>query len=370
MRSGNTKTLALAAVFSSMASFAVAADTIKIGFVGPITGAAASFGKETVGAVRMVVAKTNASGGVLGEKIVLVEVDDACDPTQGTAAASKLVASGVIAVVGGMCSGAVVPALKIYGDAHIPFVIVGANSTKIVAANPGNAFLVDSTGDAQALTAMKLFAQKGIKTLAVIDEGDAYSADLAALAQTQFKASGGKVVDAETTAKGEQDFSALVTRITTDKADAVFWTAYQDGGALLVKQLRRAGYHGLIALSDGSNAPDLFTVAGSAVNGAYVFGPMPLKDLPRGAAFSADFVAATGDAPGNYSALAYDAAEVLLDAIKAAGTTEGEAIVKALKGTKYEGIAGPVAFTEKNTLVGSNFIALVAHDGALSVPQK
>lgn len=369
MQFNKVKVFSLAAILGSIASFATA-DTIKIGFVAPMTGAAAHFGEETVGAVRMAVSQINASGGLLGDQVELVETDDVCDPQQGTAAASKLISNDVIAVVGGVCSGAVLPTLKIYGDADVPFMIMAANSTKLVAANPGNAFLINSTGDAQSLTAMKLFEQIKVKTLVVIDEGDAYSADLSAIAQADFKAAGGKIVGVETTTKGEQDFSVLVTRIRAAKPDAVFWTAYHDGGALLVRQLRRAGYKGYIALGDGANAPELFTVAGSALDGAYLFGPMPLMDLPQGAKFAADFKAAAGNEPGAYSALAYDATQVMFNAIQTAGTTDAGAIIEALKATKHDGIAGPVAFTDENKRAGSNFVTLIADDGALSVLQN
>jgi len=72
--------------------------------------------------------------------IVTITGDDGCDPQMATSAASKLVSSDVVGVVGGYCSGATLPTLKIYGDAGTPFVVAAANSTKLIDANPRNIF--------------------------------------------------------------------------------------------------------------------------------------------------------------------------------------------------------------------------------------
>src|SRR6201999_2234012 len=116
------------------------------------------------------------------------------------------------------------------------------------------AFLVNSTGDDQVKTAIALLKSKNVKKLTVVDEGDAYSADLATLTNTMWPQAGGQMAGTEVVNKGEQDFSALVTKIKGEKPDAVFWTAYYDDGALLIKQLRQAGYRGMILLGDGNNS--------------------------------------------------------------------------------------------------------------------
>ena len=133
---------------------AVMADEIKIGIMVPITGSEATYGKDMENAITMAVEEINAKGGVLGKKIVTTTGDPACDPQQGTSAATKLVSEDVVGVVGGYCSGATLPTLKIYGDANVPFVICAANSTKLIGANPGNAFMINSTGYDQVTTAV------------------------------------------------------------------------------------------------------------------------------------------------------------------------------------------------------------------------
>src|SRR5699024_1552115 len=102
----------------------------------------------------------------------------ACDPQQSVNAASKLASRGVDGVVGGYCSGATLPTLSVYGEANVPFVIAASNSTKLIPANPGNAFMINSTGADQAKKAVSFLESKGIETLAIINQGDAYSQNL------------------------------------------------------------------------------------------------------------------------------------------------------------------------------------------------
>ncbi len=341
---------------------------IKVGIMAPTTGSEATYGKDMENAISLAVAEINAKGGLLGKKVVTTTGDDACDPQQGASAASKLVSESVVAVVGGYCSGSTLPTLKIYGDAGIPIIITAANSSKLSGANPGNAFQINSTGADQAITAVNLFKEKKVKKLAIVDQGDGYSADLAALTAKKWKEMGNEVVAVEVINKGEQDDSALVTRLNSKAPDAVFWTAYYADGALLIKQLRQSGYHKLIAVGDGSNSPKLMELAGPAAEGVFCFSNPIVEYLPAAKTFGETYKKKFGQDPGPYSALAYDGMNLLADAIKRAKSADKAAIMKALKETKdFNGIAGPISFNPDQTLARSNFVVLVAKGNAWSL---
>lgn len=332
---------------------------IKVGIVVPLTGQLASEGRDLENAIKLAFAQANANG----DTFTTVTADDACDPQQAVTAASKLVSEGVVAVVGGYCSGAVLPTMQIYGDAKIPFVVPAANSTKLVEANPGNVFMINSTGAAQAESAVELFEKNGYQKVVIVDEGDAYSADLARLTAAAFREAGGEIVATDTVAAGEQDFSAVVTNIRSHGADAVFWTAYHSGAALLTRQLRQAGFQGGIVLGDGSNSPEYIEIAGSAGNGVYIFSPPMLEFLAGAVEFTESYRAAYDRDPGAYAALAFDGGSLVADAIARAGSTDYDAVIEALKSSKLEGLAGHIEFTDQNTLAGSNFATLVLEDG-------
>lgn len=357
------KSASLAAVLALVASSVQAAD-ISVGVLVPLTGSQAADGQEMRNAIVMAADKINSPGSLFGGRVILDVEDDACDPQVAVNAASKLVSQAVTAVVGGYCSGATLPTLKVFGDAHIPFIIAAANSTKLIDAKPASAFMIDSTGSDQVKTAVALLQSKGYKQLAIVDEGDAYSSDLARLAEEAWPAAGGKIVAHEVATNGQQDFSALVTRILGQRPDAIFWTAYFGDGALLVKQLRQAGYRGAIVLGDANNSPKLIEIAGRAAQGAYLLATPTVEDLPGASTFVADYRKRFGAAPGPYSALAYDSLLLFADASKRAGSTASAGLVTALQSTKkFEGVAGPITFTSANTLDHSNFVVMVADNG-------
>ena len=354
----------ISAVFGLFASTAATAEDLLIGIMVPTTGSEATYGKDMENAISMAAEEINAKGGVLGMTLTTITGDAACDPQQATAAANKIVSAGVVGVVGGYCSGATLPTLKIYGDAGVPLIIPAANSTKLIAANPGNALQINSTGYDQVTTAVELFKEKGIKKLAIIHQGDGYSEDLARLTKEKWEGMGNEVSAYEVVNKGEQDHSSLVTRIKSKAPDAVFWTAYYADGALVIKQLRQAGFMKTIAVGDGSNSPKLMEIAGKAAEGVFCFSNPIVEYLPAAKAFGENYTKKFKADPGPYSALAYDGMYLMADAIKRAGSTDKAAIIKALKETKeFQGIAGPISFTDQNTLARSNFVVLIAKGG-------
>ena len=359
--------LALALAFGTP-SFAQ--ETLKIGVLVPTTGSEATYGQDMANAVTLAIGEINAAGGVLGKQLTSIVGDDACDAQQAVNAASKLASSGVVGIVGGYCSGATVPTLKIFGDAKLPMIIPAANSTKLIPANPGNAFMINSTGNDQVAKAQEYFTAHKIKSLAIVNQGDAYSQDLADLTRKSWTAAGNTVTSFETTNKGEQDYSAVVTSIKSGNPDAVFWTAYYADGGLLIRQLREAGYQGLIAVGDGSNSPELFKIAGPAAEGVIAFSNPTAEFLPAAKAFTAAYTKQFGTAPGPYSTLTYDATKLLAWAFKTAGTTDYAKVVATLSSAHFtDTISGPISFTPEKTLARSNFVVLKGQGGMWTLAQ-
>ncbi len=337
---------------------------VLIGIMVPVTGSEAADGIDMENAALQAFDEINQAGGVLGYRIVTSTGDDECDPSKATAAASKLISEEVVAVVGGYCSGATLPTLTLYGDAGVPFVIAASNATSLIEENPGWAFMINSTGDAQAAKAVEWFEGLGVETIALVDDGSAFSVDLKDQTKMQWEAAGHAVVAEDRVETGTQDFSAVVTRILAANPDAVYWTAYQGLGALLIRQLRQDGYEGVIMVGDGSSAPELLDLAQAEGEGVYCTAPPVVDFLPAAQNFIAGYEARFPREPGAYAGLMYDAAYLLVDAIERAGSFDGEAIKNALAATDgFEGITGPIGFTPQNTLNRSNFVILVGEGG-------
>jgi len=337
---------------------------VKVGILVPTTGSEATYGKDMENAFNLAVDDVNANGGLLGKKVVTVTADDACDPQQSTAAANKLISQGVVAVVGGYCSGATIPTLALFGDANVPFIITAANSRKIIDENPGNAFQTNGTAAHQIEKAIEMWNAGGVKKIAIVHQGDGYSEDLAKLAQAEWEKAGNEVVAFEVMNKGEQDTSALVTRIKAKSPDLVFWTAYFADGGLLIKQLRQGGYTGKIMVGDGSCSPQLIEIGGTATEGVQVLSSPIAEYLPAAKEFREKYQAKYNMDPGPYSALAFDGIGILADAVTRANTFDATAVIEALAATKdYQGVAGTTTFAENHTLAKSNFMVVEVKDG-------
>ena len=366
------KTLTLAAAASAMMIAAPAlAQEAKIGFLADVSGPIAGFAPGMVDAGNLAIANVNDQGGLLdGQTLTSVLADSACDGGAAGPAADRLVnAENVIAIFGGYCSGATIPTLKIFGDAKLPFIITAANSTKLIPANPGNAFMINSTGNDQVAKAIDVWKAKGVKSLAIVNEGDAYSQDLATLAQKSFTEGGGTVADFETVNHGEQDFSSVVTKIKAANPDAVFWTAYDDDGGPFIKQLREGGYQGAIYVGDGSTSTNLLKLAGGASEGVFAFSSPTAEFLPDAKAFADAYQAKFNVAPSSYGPLTYDGMKLLADAISKAGGTDSAKVIDALSKEDYKGLAGEISFRPDHTLARSNFIVIEAKGGAWALAQ-
>src|SRR5699024_10890585 len=149
----------------------------------------------------------NDAGGIDGRDLELVTEDDACDATTAASAANKLVTEGVLASVGGYCSGATQPTLPIFGEANIPMVIPAANSNALVGKG---AFMINGTGEQQAEAAVKFAEMEGSEKVGVINDQTDYSKDLADTFIEKLGEAGIDVVHDGAVNPDDKDFSANV----------------------------------------------------------------------------------------------------------------------------------------------------------------
>jgi len=339
---------------------------IRLGMLAPFSGSEAAFGPYMKNGAQMAIDEINEAGGVLGRDLELVTEDDACDATSATAAANKLITSGIVASVGGYCSGATLPTLPIFSGAGVPMVIPAANSNQLVDADEDGVFLINGTGDQQAQAALKWAEKQGVKRLALVDDNTDYSADLADAVAEQAASTGIEVVLEESVTAGESDYSANVNSILSADPDMVYWTGYYQEGGLIAAQLASAGYDGELLVADGTVDAKFAEIAGGAAQGVEgTFTQTP--DMLDGADdWIAKYTELYNEGPGPYSTQAYDAVRVVAEGIEKAGSTDSEAVIKSIQG--IDGLAlfsGPLKFTEQGTLSEGGFaIVEVGPDGA------
>lgn len=341
---------------------------ISLGMVVPTSGSNAPTGAYMKNGAQLAINEINKAGGILnGRKLKLDVEDGACDPQQAVAAANKLVSNGVVASVGGYCSGATLPTLPIFEKANIPMVIPAANSQDLVNQKLKNVFLINGTGKQQSSAALAFIKKQKYATVALVDDNTSYSKDITTETNRQIEADGAaKVVLNTSVTAGESDYSGVVRDIMNSKASLVYWTGYYQEGGLIINQLKAQGFSGSIMVADGSVDPSLPKIAGASADG--VFATMTqTPDTLKGAAaekWIASYKSTFNADPGPYSTQSYDAVRVVVQAIKTAKSTNGDKMITALE--KIDGFkmfSGPLKFTSDHTLSNGGFVILVIKDG-------
>ncbi len=353
---------------------ASSSSTYLVGASEPMTGAEAQAGTEIYDGEMLAVDNINAAGGVLGHKIVMVEEDDACDPQTSVNAANKLVSLGVQAMVGGYCSSAAQPAEAIYARAGIPNIQASANSSTLTEAGYHNVFLVDPGGPLQAQEAVGLFTKiLKVKTLFIADDQSTYAVNVAQLTAKGLAGTSVKVLPVEAIPSTDQDFSAVIQTVRTDKATAIYWTGYFAQAAEFVRQLRAAGITIPFVCADGSVDPTFIKDAGTSANGTYATIAVLSSFLTGSSAkaFDQAYAKKFHSQPGPYSAYGYDGIYALANAAKAAGSLAPSKVIKALHSLKFAGLTGEVSFAANGSRLGARFVVLEVIGGQYKLaPQQ
>jgi len=343
------------------------ADAITIGVLAPLSGTETYYGKDMLQSYKLAVDEINAAGGVLGRGLVLYEADDGADPNMATQAASKIISRGVDFVVGGYASGAMTPVMQMIYDQDLLLLISCANSTKITEMGLAQSFMINSPGTHAVVTLIDLLKSLESKKVALIHQGDAYTQDLSDICSRELPKVGFEIATVQVMEKNTPDVSAIVTAIRNSGADFVYWCGYHADGSNVIKQLRRGGYEGEIAVGDGSASPELITACGPDGEGVYVTSPPFVEFAEGGQEFMAAYEAKFGMAPGNYATLCYDTIYMLAQAIEEAGTIETTAVRNVVQGIEYQGLSGLIKFTPEREPAVSNFIVLQIEGGAFKL---
>jgi branched-chain amino acid transport system substrate-binding protein len=339
--------------------------TIKIGVGGAHSGDLASYGIPSVRAAEIVVEQYNAKGGVLGKKIELVVEDDQCKPEVATNTAAKLTGAGVVAVMGHICSGATKAALGIYKDSKIVTISPSATNPPLTQSGEyPNFFRTIAPDDAQARLAVDFAVNTlGLKKVAILhDKGD-YGKGFAELCKTYAEAAGVEVVLFEGVNPGEPDYSPVVTKIGDAGVDGVIWGGYHPEASKIVQQMRDKGILVPFISDDGVKDNTFIEVAGKYSEGVYATGPMDTSSNPLAVKAVEEHKAKYGEEPGAFYLNAYAATQAILNAIEKAGTTEYEAVMKALRSEYVETPLGRISFDERGDVIGFGFAVFQVQSG-------
>ena len=352
MTASRSLSLALALTLTLYTTTAPAADVVRIGVVAPLTGPQAHLGKDIENGARLAIDEANAANPALGGKAVRFEVraeDDQADPRTATIVGQRLVDAGVKGVVGHLNSGASIPASKIYSDAGVPQ--VSPASTAILYTRQGfkTTYRV-MANDAQQGKALGQAAVKIGRRVAVIDDRTAYGQGLADEVAKAVVAAGGEVVGREFTTDKSTDFTAILTSLKAKRPDAIVFGGMDPQAAPMVRQMRQLGIKATFMGGDGMQSAEFLKLAGGVAEGVIGSSPgLPLEKMPGGGEFTKKFNARFGKIQ-IYAPFAYDAATVLIAAMRNAGSAEPAKYLPEIAKLSLDGVIGPISFDQYGDL--------------------
>ena len=351
--------LSLNVVIAGCFSAALSAQAdIKIGVAGPFSGPNATYGAQYWKGASQAAEDINAAGGINGEKIVLVQGDDACEPKQAVAVANRLVDQDkVMAVVGHFCSSSTMPASEVYDDAGVLSITPGSTNPQITERGMKTLFRMCGRDDQQGAIAANFMLDKlKAKKVAVIHDKDTYGQGLADATKAALEKRGVKEVMYEGLSRGEKDFNALVTKIAQANPDVVYFGGCHPEAGPLVRQMREQGVKANFFSGDCIVTQELVTAAGGPqyTNGIYMtFGNDP-RQIPDGKAVIDKFRQG-GFEPEGYTLYAYASIQALAAAYQGAGK-DNEKASEWLKSHDVPTVMGKKAWDGKGDLKVSDYV--------------
>ncbi|RHW36196.1 ethanolamine utilization protein EutJ [Lysinibacillus yapensis] len=348
---------------SGGSSSSESSDVIKIGANLELSGPVASYGSSIGDGAELAVEEINAAGGIDGKQVELVKVDNKSDNAEATNAAIKLATQDkVTAMIAPATSGNVIATAQIANQNKIPTVTASGTAPNVTENADGTindyVFRTCFIDPFQGVVAANFATSElGAKNVAIYaDNASDYAKGLAASFKEQIEANGGTVVAEEAYVADDTDFKSTLTRIKSANPDFVFIPGYYEEVGLIVKQARELGIEAPLMGADGWDSPTLVELAGAeALNNTFITNHYSSQDPDETIQGFVDaFEAKFSEAPNAFHALGYDTVYYLKDAIERAGSTDGEAIQKALAETKdLSLITGTFSVDEKHNPVKS-----------------
>jgi branched-chain amino acid transport system substrate-binding protein len=351
-----------------------AAGDLKIAVLAPLSGPVPTFGVMTRDGALLAIEEWNAKGGVNGRKIVPVVEDSQCTADPAVNAANKVIDQDKVKfIVGEVCSKASIPVSEIANAKKVIQISPTSTNTDVTVTKDGKTkdyifracFIDPFQGTVGAKFALENLKAKN--AFIMLDQANDYVKGLAEAFEKAYTAGGGKVVGKESYTAKDTDFSAILAKVASAKPDVVYLPDYYNIVNLAAKQAKEKGITAPFMGGDGWDSSDLDLKA--AAGGYYTNHYAADSKAPEAVAFQTAFKAkfkddkGQGKTPDALAALAYDATNLLLTAIKNAGTDDTDKVKAAMEGISFQGVSGKISFDKQHNPIKSATILQVTDKG-------
>ncbi len=330
------------------------AKTYKIGFEGPLSGPNAQLGINEEYGAEIAVDQANADPS-LGFKVVMVKSDDEGTAEKSPAAATALVQDpAILGVIGPSFSGSTLAVGKIYSAKGMPFITPSASKGTLQNQGYSTFHRVIPNDFVEGPQGADWLARHGTKKLFVLQDLSAYGQGVGDSVAKEAKSKGISVTEQGLDGTTTKNYNPIAQTITASGDDTLFYAGYDAQAALLAKSLVSAGFKGTRVGGNGIKSGVFTKGAGPAGNGWYMTcGCADATVLPSAKSFTAAYQAKFHTPPSTYSPEAFDATNILIQAIKTAaksGTPTLGSVEAAVKATDYKGITATIKFQANGDL--------------------
>ncbi len=349
-----------------------APEYITLGFLSPITGANAAEGAAARNAFELAIQQANESGEYPYE-IRTIIIDDQSDATVGVAGAQKIVADDtVVAATGHWNSGVAEATIPVFKENEIPFLIWGAIRESLTCAENYPWVTRSAPTDVQENIplASAVLDTMGYDKVFIVSDVTSYGEGNTTAFTAELESRGLAPLGVEKVQEGTVDFRAIIAKIKESGATCVYWGGVVTEGSILKLQMYEEGLDALFCGISGNYSEDFLKIGAEAAEGALIVKPgIVLESTEAGQAFIDAYNAAGYSEPiGAYTPYAYEAALILLQALKTCGNNPtAAAMVDIIKDGEFTGIMGTTTFNEigQTTLVAAYLN--VVQDGVWTV---
>jgi branched-chain amino acid transport system substrate-binding protein len=351
-----------------------AGNKIRIGVYMPLTGGTATFGISSTNAFKMAADEVNAAGGINGKQVELVIQDTRSESQEAATVVTRLVTQDrVVALLGEVASSRSIAAAPIAQSNKVPLLTPSSTNPEVTKKGDfifRTCFIDPVQGQAIATFAAKKLNAK--RAALLIDKKNDYSVGLAKFIGETFKSLGGEIVVEQAYQEGDSDFNGQLTAIKGTNPDVIFVPGYYTEVGLIAQQARKQGINVPLVGGDGWDSERLYDIGKEALANCYFSNHYSVDDPDEKVQkFVKDYKTKYGSAPDALAATAYDAARIMFDAIKRAGSTDGTAIRDALAKTKdFPGVTGVVTINAERNAVKPIVMIKIEQGGKFSVADK
>lgn len=314
--------MGLACSLLAAAASSAAAQSVKVGIVGPLSGPAAVYGTETLEGARFALEQLAKRGALGALKIEIISDDSAGNPGKAAQAAARMITSdNVIAVVGGSTSAETQAMIEVTKPAEVFQLSPLAQATNLT--QQGNKWFarVSQTADEFAKhAALWAIDRRKAKTVYLLVRNDNFGQSLADAFAKTVEAKGIKILGRVAYEPNARDFKPLLSQMKDAGPDFVGIMGFYTDTGLIVKQMGELGIKVATYASTAPAIPQFIDIAGPASNGAYgsVYYYAGSINTEAGKLFLAEWKAKYNRDPSQYEGMGYDNMLVLAEAIKRA----------------------------------------------------